>query len=376
MNSQSAEPRPSGGARSKLLDAAISIIRKKGYAATSVDELCAWAGVTKGAFFHHFPSKDSLAVAATNHWTELSDALFAAAPYHRFDDPLDRVLGYLDFRKAMLRGDVAEFTCLAGTMVQEAYGTHPDIRHACDACIGGHAAKLESDIADAMKLYHLRGPCTAESLALHTQAVLQGAFILAKAKGSAAVVEASIDHLRRYIELLFSRPGKSTIRKGRPRRKPFARTESSPRRLARSTAPAPQIRGAGGEASIGQRYRDRARSKPDRRQAGTACRLRSARPARGAPLVARCFFASPPSNPACLIRHRVRDSLRIQAERANNHAGGVEDANLRTYVARFRRTATITAMSVGADLRLINPKERSTGEMSHENESDITPYGT
>ena len=205
MNRQLNEPSPSRGARSKLLDAAVSIIRKKGYAATSVDELCAGAGVTKGAFFHHFPSKDSLAVAAANHWSELSAALFAAAPYHRFDDPLDRVLGYLDFRRAMLRGDVAEFTCLAGTMVQEAYGTHPDIRHACDASIGGHAATVESAIADAMKLYRIRAPWTAESLALHTQAVLQGAFILAKAKGSARVAEASIDHLRSYVELLFRR---------------------------------------------------------------------------------------------------------------------------------------------------------------------------
>jgi TetR/AcrR family transcriptional regulator, transcriptional repressor for nem operon len=143
----------------------------------------------------------------------LSIALFAAAPYHRFDDPLDRVLGYLDFRKAMLRGDVAEFTCLAGTMVQEVYRTHPDIRHACDASIGGSAAQVESDIADAMKRYHIRAPWTAESLALHTQAVLQGAFILAKAKGNAAVVEASIDHLRRYVELLFRRPTKKVSRK-------------------------------------------------------------------------------------------------------------------------------------------------------------------
>ena len=239
VNPRPTEPTSSGGARSKLLEAAISIIRKKGYAATSVDELCAWAGVTKGAFFHHFPSKDSLAVAATNHWSELSEALFAAAPYHRFDDPLDRVLGYLDFRKAMLRGEVAEFTCLAGTMVQEAYGTHPDIRHACDATIAGHAAKVESDIAAAMKLYHIGAPWTAESLALHTQAVLQGAFILAKAKGSAAVVEASIDHLRRYIELLFRRaqqPREKASRKNRRRGEPVARPEFSRRRRERSTA--------------------------------------------------------------------------------------------------------------------------------------------
>ena len=213
MNPRPVERSPPGGARSKLLDAAIEIIREKGYAATSVDELCASAGVTKGAFFHHFPSKDSLAVAAANRWSELSSALFATAPYHRFDDPLDRILGYLDFRKAMLCGDVAEFSCLAGTMLQEAYGTHPDIRHACDSCIGSHAAKVESDIADAMKLYHIRAPWTAASLALHTQAVLQGAFILAKAKGNAAVVEASIDHLRRYVELLFRRPRKKTSRK-------------------------------------------------------------------------------------------------------------------------------------------------------------------
>ena len=213
MSPEPIERSTSGGARSKLLDAAVAIIRQKGYAATSVDELCARAGVTKGAFFHHFPSKDSLAVAAANYWQELSGALFAAAPYHRLNDPLDRILGYLDFRKAMLRGDVAEFSCLAGTMIQEAYQTHPDIRLACDATIGSHAATVESDIADAMKRYRIRAPWTAESLALHTQAVLQGAFILAKAKGHAAVAEDSIDHLRRYVELLFRRPKKNPSRK-------------------------------------------------------------------------------------------------------------------------------------------------------------------
>jgi TetR/AcrR family transcriptional regulator, transcriptional repressor for nem operon len=194
---------PKPGARQKLLDAALAVIREKGYAATSVEDLCTKAGVTKGAFFHHFKSKDALAVAAANYWSEKTDALFASAPYHRHTDPLDRILGYLDFRKSLLTGEVAEFTCLVGTMVQETYGTHDDIRAACEASIVGHAGGIEAAIAQAMERRKIRTSWTPESLALHTQAVLQGAFVLAKAKGGAAVAASSIDHLRRYIEMLF-----------------------------------------------------------------------------------------------------------------------------------------------------------------------------
>ncbi len=206
-----------GSSREKLLEAAFGLVRAQGYAATSVDELCGAAGVTKGAFFHHFRSKDDLAVAAANHWSEVTGAFFAAAPYHAHPDPFDRVIGYLAFRKAILQGPVAQFTCLVGTMVQEAYDAHPAIREACDASISGHAAKLEEDIRQAMVNSGIADAhWTARSLALHTQAVLQGAFILAKAKAGPEIAAESIDHLIRYVTLLF-RPEtiRTTIMGGR-----------------------------------------------------------------------------------------------------------------------------------------------------------------
>jgi TetR/AcrR family transcriptional regulator, transcriptional repressor for nem operon len=203
MNDGRAIIRPVGAARQKLLDAALSLIRTKGYTSTAVDDICEEAGVTKGAFFHHFKSKEALGIAAAGYWSEMTGAFFEGAPYHKHKDPLDRVLGYIDFRKAILTGKVAEFTCLVGTIVQEVYETCPAIREACDASISGHAAKVEADIAEAIKHHGIRAEWTARSLALHTQAVLQGAFILAKAKGGAVVAGESIDHLRRYVELLF-----------------------------------------------------------------------------------------------------------------------------------------------------------------------------
>lgn len=197
------ENSPKPDSKLKLLDAALSVIRTKGYSATTVDELCATAGVTKGAFFHHFRSKDELGVAAAEHWSRTSAAMFAEAPYHDLPDPLDRVLGYVAFRKALLQGGVPEFTCLVGTMVQETYATVPAIRDACDRSISGHAETLEADIESAIQDRNMRPDWTAKSLALHIQAILQGAFILAKAKGGGEIAADSIDHLLRYLELLF-----------------------------------------------------------------------------------------------------------------------------------------------------------------------------
>ena len=209
-------PRPTkqnpelGDARTRLLDAALHLIRARGFAATSVEDLCTAAGVTKGSYFHHFKTKEALGVAAAERWMETTGAFFAAAPYHAPTDPLDRVLAYVAFRREIIAGELAEFTCLVGTMVQETYASSPDIRDACGASIFGHAATLEADIAAAMRARGVAGDAiggwTADSLARHTQTVIQGAFILAKAGNDANLAREGLDHLDRYIRLLFGEP--------------------------------------------------------------------------------------------------------------------------------------------------------------------------
>lgn len=205
-------PRPTkvdperGDARTRLLDAARDVIRAKGFAATSVDELCRLAAVTKGAFFHHFRGKEALGVAAARHWAETTSAFFADAPYHAADDPFDRVLAYIAFRRSIAVGELPQLTCLVGTMAQEVFATSPAIRDACADSIFGHAATLEADIASAMSARGTEGDWAAQSLARHIQAVIQGAFVLAKAADDPALARESMDHLERYIRLLFRCP--------------------------------------------------------------------------------------------------------------------------------------------------------------------------
>ncbi|MES2978529.1 MAG: TetR/AcrR family transcriptional regulator [Pseudomonadota bacterium] len=200
--------------RTKVLDAALQVIRTKGYTATSVEDICAVAGVTKGSFFHHFRSKDEMAIAAIEHWNAMTGGFFEQAPYQQLVDPRDRVLGYIDFRKEILRGTLPDFTCLLGTLVQETFDTHPHLRQACNCGISAHARKVGDDIARAKALYAPGAPWDPQVLALFTQAALQGAFILAKAQGSADIAAQCVDHLRQHVASLLGAdlsPGFSSV---------------------------------------------------------------------------------------------------------------------------------------------------------------------
>lgn len=197
---------PRGEARTRLLDAAVDTIRTKGLDATTVDDLCSAAGVTKGAFFHHWSSKQEMAVAAADHWSATTGELFASCEFHALDDPVARLLGYLNLRDELIDGELPAFTCLVGTMAQEVYATNPEVRDACGASMLGHAATLEADIAEALESTGNPDTPPAASVARHMMVVIQGAFVVAKAADDPSIARESIDHLRRYLLHLFAHP--------------------------------------------------------------------------------------------------------------------------------------------------------------------------
>jgi TetR/AcrR family transcriptional repressor of nem operon len=190
--------------RQELLDAAQELMLAKGYTATSVDEVCEAAGLTKGSFFHYFEGKEHLGRTVAERYYASWQQLSQSAPFRLKKDPLDRVLGSVDFFIEMSRGATWK-GCLLGTFVQELARTHPQIRSVCARCLCDLAHSLKQDLAEAKAKYAPRARWSPQSLAEHLIAIAQGATILAKAKQDQKVFEESLGHFKEYLKRLCGR---------------------------------------------------------------------------------------------------------------------------------------------------------------------------
>lgn len=73
--------------RSRILTAALDLFAQEGYDATGVSEICQAAGLSKGAFYHHFPSKQAVFLELLNLWLDTLDEQMVAAQLGAQDVP-------------------------------------------------------------------------------------------------------------------------------------------------------------------------------------------------------------------------------------------------------------------------------------------------
>jgi TetR/AcrR family transcriptional repressor of nem operon len=193
----------------RLVDAGVSLMRARGFNATSLDDICAAAGVTKGGLFHYFKSKEEIAKAAIATFAEGKVRDFQNAAFRKLADPLDRVFGRLDFAIESTGATRLTKGCLIGMLAQELSFTNSELRRVCQDSFLRIAEDFEKDLAEAKALHAPKAAFDPKKLATLYVTIVQGSIIMAKTAENNAAIKENLEQLRHYIQFLFGGTHKS-----------------------------------------------------------------------------------------------------------------------------------------------------------------------
>lgn len=173
----------------------------KGYVATSLDEICQSAGVTKGSFFHYFKNKEALGQVLVARFSERQGDRFREA-IAGVQDPLERVYAMLDMVVEAARSPEMK-GCLVGTFAQELWETHPTLREACRCSFDAVSAAVAQDLIDAKARYAADAPFDAASLGACFVSLAQGSMLLFKTNADGEAFANNMIHFRDYLKSLY-----------------------------------------------------------------------------------------------------------------------------------------------------------------------------
>lgn len=217
--------------RERLLSSARRVMLDRGYPGTTVDQICAAADVTKGAFFHYFKSKEEVGKAVVERFVSDLVEAFRVAPFRDLDDPLERVYAYVDFTSEVCRDAILKDGCILGLFSQEVAATKPDFGEICRRSFRGWASDLKSLLELAKAARAPDADIDTESLAEQFIALVEGTLILRRAYAEPAVVNRALKHFQNYLTLLFE--GQSSVERGRDDESTCTRTRRDPRSSSR-----------------------------------------------------------------------------------------------------------------------------------------------
>ena len=208
-------PRDGTATRERILDTAQRLVLEQGFAATSVDEVIDAAESSKGAFFHHFATKNDLARALVERYAAADiDHLetFMTRAEADSDDPALQLIAFVRLFEEEADAIVAaQPSCLYVSFMYDRQlyedGTTDLIVNSVDAW----RTTLHEKLQAGAQLHPPRRDVDLEALADHAFVTFEGAFILARTTGDGSHMRKQLAVLRQHLELLFDLSGPEAV---------------------------------------------------------------------------------------------------------------------------------------------------------------------
>lgn len=205
---QAAKQARSLATREKILQEATRLFTLKGYHDTKLDEVVKAVGMTSGAFFHHFRSKEDLAYAVMDWYleqrrhelTQIEQGLRPAT-----EDPLEAVFAWLDATQERFRRRAArrEAGCIFGNLSTALSDTHDGFRQRLAGAFDQMARDFKVRLDDVAEKYLPGQRVDTLLLARYIVAIIEGSIILARANQDPRFMARHFQLLKEHLRQTF-----------------------------------------------------------------------------------------------------------------------------------------------------------------------------
>lgn len=194
--------------REKLLETSQALINRRGFAATSIDQIIAEAGVTKGTFFYHFKSKQDLAQALIHRFADDDQALLRSSLERAeklSQDPVQQLLIFVGLliEAAEALDQTPHPGCLFATYCFEKQLFNDETYLVISEAMLNWRRLVGDKLRAAARKSPLRSDVDLDALADMVTVLFEGAFVLSRSLEGAGVFSAQLRHYRNYLQLLF-----------------------------------------------------------------------------------------------------------------------------------------------------------------------------
>jgi len=200
-------PRDGTATREKILDVSQQLLLKQGYGGMSVDQVITGAGITKGAFFHHFKSKNTLAQALLDRYVQMDNDLLhdlMGRAEKLSHDPLQQYLIFVGLMEEIMRDLAAPPPgCLVASFLYQMEMFTPATQTAVINGFQQWELVLGKKLDAAMAKHRPKLPVTAAQLYDNLLALFEGGVIMGKLYNKGTTLAEQLAQHKYYVELLF-----------------------------------------------------------------------------------------------------------------------------------------------------------------------------
>ena len=194
--------RVADGARTRILDAAFADIYEHGFQGLRIDGLLEKVELTKGAFYHHFPSKQALGLAVIDEVLAPMADLIWGRHLEQYDDPIAGIEASVSFAIGMLGERCTTLGCPINNLAQEMSGLDDAFRERLDHVFRGIIGSIAAALRRGQSVGRIRSDIDADACATFILASVEGAIGLAKSARCDGLLEVALGEAKRYLASL------------------------------------------------------------------------------------------------------------------------------------------------------------------------------